>query len=468
MYTALVWLRKDLRVQDNPALWHACQNHAHVLPIYIHDSNVCTFGGAQRWWLHHSLRTLAEELRGYGLNLGLYSGESAHVLAQVIATYPISHVYWNDVYEPIFMASDGQIKQDLGARRIGWSHYNGSLLHSPSEIKTSSGGSFKVFTPFWNHCLRHITPPLAMEIVPKNPGPLPSCEDLDHWGLLPKNPDWAAGFSSYWTPGSRGAQDKLAHFIQESVTQYAARRNNPGLQDGTSQLSPHIHFGEISPWHIWRTVQSVPKGGSSGPDVFLSQLGWREFSYHLLYDFPELSHKNFKSMWDDFPWKDSEPLFDAWKKGQTGYPIIDAGMRQLWHSGTMHNRVRMIVASFLTKNLMIHWRRGAAWFMDTLFDADEANNSAGWQWVAGCGADAAPYFRIFNPILQSHKFDPDADYIKRWVPELAHLPGPECHDPHGHKGFFSQCNPGNYPRPVVSLSETRVNALAIYKKLKQE
>ncbi len=467
MYDALVWLRKDLRVQDNPALWHACQNHANVLPIYIHDTQLSTFGAAQKWWLHHSLQALKQELGEYGLSLGLYSGTSGDVLSGLIQAHAVGHVYWNHVYEPIFIKNDAVIKTELEGQNTICTQYNGSLLHDPSNVKTLSGGSFKVFTPFWKHCLQHITPPMDMTLAKKPPRGDVSCESLDDWGLLPKHPDWASKFSQYWTPGTRGAKKVFHRFLEESVAHYAEQRNHPGV-DGTSQLSPHIHFGEISPWHIWHAVCCVPRQGLSGPDVFLSQLGWREFSYHLLNHFPELAHKNFKSNLDSFPWQTDQALFEAWKKGQTGYPIIDAGMRQLWNAGTMHNRVRMIVASFLTKNLRIHWRQGAQWFMDTLLDADEANNSAGWQWVAGCGADAAPYFRIFNPILQSQKFDPDGVYIKRWVPELAHLSGPECHQPFGEKQpLFRQSHRLDYPQPIVSLSETRDCALAIYKKIQE-
>jgi deoxyribodipyrimidine photo-lyase len=464
MSTALVCFRKDLRIQDNPALYQACQNHTHIIPVFLYDKSQCTLGSAQKWWLYHSLKALGPQLAEHGMTLGLFQGDTEDTLMSLIQSHSVQAVYWNACWESRIRCSDTKIKEVLEKKGISVQVCSANVLIDPEKVHNKGGSIFQVFTPFWKHCLDVMVAPESQKITPRDRSVALESDDLNDWDFLPKHPDWAGEFSKYWNPGTVGAGEKFQDFIQSALTDYAEKRNNPGV-NGTSLLSPHIHFGEISPWQIYRQIIPFVNGGNEGARVFLSQLGWREFSYYLLYHHPELGHKNFKNSMDHFPWKTDAALWKAWTKGQTGYPIIDAGMRQLWRSGTMHNRVRMIVASFLTKNLMTDWRLGAKWFMDTLLDADEANNSAGWQWVAGCGADAAPYFRIFNPILQSQKFDPDATYIKRWLPELNRVPDSLCHDPEQLASFVLRQGL-DYPAPIVPLNETRNRALEAYKGLK--
>ncbi len=418
-------------------------------------------GGAQKWWLHHSLTALRSDLSEYGMHLALYRGDASDIILRLAEQHGVQGVYWNKAVETLQHEKDGILLEKLARKQIPNYAYLAHLLCDPEMIRTKTGSIFKVFTPFWRHCLQSISPPQDHNIHFQDRFVPIHSDHITDWNLLPEHPNWAVDFSNYWKPGKLGAEEKLDDFLIHGLANYDTHRNYPAL-DGTSSLSPHLHFGEISPWRLWHRIHQVKKPEDSGARVFLSQMGWREFSYYLLHHFPDLPDRNFKPDMDAFPWQHDAPALQAWQKGQTGYPIVDAGMRQLWHSGTMHNRVRMIVASFLTKNLMMHWRIGAQWFMDTLLDADQANNTAGWQWVAGCGADAAPYFRIFNPILQGEKFDPDALYIKRWVPELANISSQRIHDP-VRLGLFSL---GNYAAPIVRLDETRERALKAYKSLK--
>lgn len=466
MTIALIWFRHDLRLNDNPAFISACSHHQFVIPLYIYDEKNSVLGGAQAWWLHHSLTSLSASLEQLGLNLILRKGEPLKIILDLVTSVSVSSVYWNRCYEPAAIARDTKIKKTLSEQGIEVQSSNGSLLHEPWTIRTKKDDFFKVFTPYWKHCkqILKIQPAMHLEHCP--PGIEVQSDKLLEWNLLPIN--WTAQFSKYWTPGEGGAQQKLYDFLEHHLNDYKMNRDFP-IKNATSRLSPHLHFGEISPWTILRSLELAklnPKCNLTSIEHFLSELGWREFSVYLLYHFPNLPYDNFRREFDVFPWHNEELLLNHWQKGLTGYPIIDAGMRELWETGYMHNRVRMIVASFLTKGLLIDWRLGADWFLDTLVDADLANNSASWQWVAGCGVDAAPYFRIFNPVLQSQKFDPDGCYIRFWVPELSQLECPSIHAPwesiNSEKIYLNT----NYPKPIINHQEARKQALNYYKELK--
>lgn len=472
MSTAIFWFRQDLRCYDNPALTVACKNHQQLIPLYIKEATpALPMGGAQQWWLHHSLGSLKNTLEKVNLQLCLKSGDPLTLLKDLIEKYGVDSVYWNRCYEPMHSARDQLIKTELKTLGIKVMSFNGSLLNEPWEILNQSGHYFKVFTPYWRHCLQRmqVRPLTSVSKWPSSPQMV--SESLEEWALLPKNPNWAKEFSQHWQPGEDGALTNLSFFISEHLRNYKEFRNNPS-HSVNSKLSPHLHFGEISPQQIWFAVQQAmqePHCNLMSAETYLSQLGWREFSYQLLYHYPQLMDSNFKRQFDDFPWQEDETALKNWQKGLTGYPIIDAGMRELWHTGYMHNRVRMVVASFLTKDLLIDWRKGAAWFWDTLLDADLANNSASWQWVAGSGVDAAPYYRIFNPVLQGEKFDPLGEYVKRWVPELAEVSTKWVHKPwEAPKGSLPIVLGIDYPLPIVQHAMARQIALASYQKLEKK
>lgn len=468
MSTAIMWFRQDLRCYDNPALALACE-HQKLIPIYIKDTHSSlVMGNAQHWWLHHSLLALSTSLQKVNLNLCLKQGNPLTVLTKLVKQYSVEAIYWSRCYEPAYIKRDEIIKAELKSIGVKVISRNSSLLNEPWEILNQSGQYFKVFTPYWRKCLQkiHVKPLHTISNWPSSQ-PVPS-DVLEQWELLPKNPNWAKEFSAHWEPGENGALNNLNLFISNHLKGYKELRNQPAKM-GTSKLSPHLHFGEISPNQVWLSVQQAMQ--ETGCDLtsaqtYLSELGWREFSYQLLYHYPRLMELNFNRKFDGFSWEHDEASLMCWQKGMTGYPIVDAGMRELWRTGYMHNRVRMIVASFLTKDLLIDWRKGAAWFWDTLLDADLANNSASWQWVAGSGADAAPYFRIFNPVLQGEKFDPLGEYVKRWVPELANVPVRWIHKPWEAP---PTCLPivlgADYPLPIVDHAAARQMALANYKKL---
>jgi deoxyribodipyrimidine photo-lyase len=471
MSNAIVWFRQDLRLCDNPAYTEACLHHDFVIPIYILDEAITPLGGAQRWWLHHSLESLDKGLKNVGLSLCRRQGSALHILKQLVQDHQVEAIYWNRCYEPVAIERDTLIKKFFQTSGVRVESSNGSLLHEPWQISNMAGHFFKVFTPYWRTCLKQMSIP--KQYMPlRTPGSLEvHSEPLASWELLPTNPNWARAFGDYWRPGEAGAHIKLADFVDTHLKGYSASRDEPA-KDATSKLSPHLHFGEISPWHIWRVIEAVKLDKAydlKSVERFLSEIGWREFSYHLLYHVPSLPNTNFKSDFNTFPWKNDDTFLKRWQTGMTGYPIIDAGMRELWHTGYMHNRVRMIVASFLTKDLLIDWRFGASWFLDTLVDADLASNSASWQWVAGCGADAAPYFRIFNPILQGEKFDPEGAYVKQWVPELKSVPVQWIHKPwmatQDKLGF---CLGKAYPEPMVDHPEARKMALLYYKMIEKK
>ncbi len=469
MNTAMVWFRQDLRLSDNPAFFEACSRHGRVVPLYIVDARNSPPGSAQSWWLHHSLNALEKSLLDkLGLKLTLRKGNPLEIILELAKEIEITAVYWNRCYEPLAVERDKCIKKVLKQSGIEVKSFNGSLFHEPWTIKNKNNDFFKVFTPFWRACRKTLSPQPTKEVLHAPAGIDVSGNQLEEWKLLP-SVNWASQFPNFWTPGEEGAQKRLADFIDNHLCGYKTNRDFPA-KAVTSRLSPHLHFGEISPWTILRAIELSKLNQAcdwSDAEHFLSELGWREFSYSLLYHFPHLPSKNFRSEFDTFPWSNDESSLERWRKGLTGYPIVDAGMRELWATGYMHNRVRMITASFLTKDLFIDWRLGAEWFLDTLVDADLANNSANWQWVAGCGVDAVPYFRIFNPVLQSEKFDPRGDYIRRWIPELSSLDGHTIHKPWESAHSREIYTKTNYPKPMINHSECRAKALQYYGHLKK-
>lgn len=461
----IMWFRQDLRICDNPALLEAAQNGA-VLPIYILDNeNAGThkMGGASRWWLHHSLDDLNTSLGGH---LRFYKGDATEILKDIVKKHNIEALYWNRCYEPWRIARDTAIKQSLN---IECHSFNGSLLWQPWEIKKQDSTPYKVFTPFYRKgCLgapapRLPLPPPADMIFAEGDFGGVALQELD---LLPMI-RWDKQLAPHWGGiGENAAQKRLSDFIEDGIHGYKEGRNFPARRN-VSRLSPHLHFGEISPNQAW--YAALEAGENNDTDTFMTELGWREFSYSLLYHFPDLPRKNWNSKFDSFAWENNDSALLAWQKGQTGIPIVDAGMRELWQTGYMHNRVRMIVGSFLVKNLLLHWTHGEQWFWDCLVDADLANNSASWQWVAGCGADASPYFRIFNPVTQGQKFDTDGTYTRRFVPELAKMPDKYLFNPWNapqnildHAGVTLG---KTYPAPIIDLKFSRERALEAFKNL---
>jgi len=418
--TALLWFRQDLRLRDNPALAAALDRHSPVIPVFIwapEEEGAWPPGAASRWWLHHSLASLRDELGKRGSRLIVRQGPTEEALSRLVAETGASAVFWNRRYEPAAVARDREVKRKLCESGVTTESFNGSLLFEPWTIRNRSEQPFRIFTPFWRACLSQPLAPAGEDAPKRLPSPdqWPHSLDLRELSLEP-TVDWARGFREVWQPGESGARRQLQRFIREALTEYPVNHDRPGLV-GTSRLSPHLHFGEISPGEVRRAILGVANRSHRAGEAYLRQLGWREFAYHLLYHHPESPHQALRREFAAFPWRTHPAHFQAWTRGKTGYQLVDAGMRELRHSGWMHNRVRMLAASFLVKHLMISWQEGAAWFWDTLVDADLANNTLGWQWIAGCGADAAPYFRIFNPAIQAAKFDPGGDYVRRWVPE---------------------------------------------------
>ena len=480
--TTLVWFRNDLRLAVNPALAQAAARGEPVAPVFIlddEDARGWAAGGASRWWLNGSLSALDRDLRSRGApGLILRRGPAEAVLADLAAETNATAVVWNRRYEPWATARDARIKARLRAAGVEVRSFNATLLCEPSAFANQQGRPYQVFTPFWKGLCASVAPPSALAAPDRLTAPAvaPASDPLDSWALRPTNPDWAGGLRAMWTPGEAGAQARLAAFLDAALLAYRDRRNLPG-EAGTSRLSPHLHFGEIGPWQVWRaaTTAAAARTGDPFPDgvaTFLSEVGWREFSAHLLFHFPTLPEAPLRPEYARFPWRSDPGALAAWRKGLTGYPIVDAGMRELWTTGWMHNRVRMIVASFLVKHLLLDWREGEAWFWDTLVDADLASNAASWQWVAGSGADAAPYFRIFNPIVQGERFDPQGAYVRRWVPELAKLPDRLLHAPWTASAFelaAAGVRLGqNYPLPIVDHPAARARALAALASLKAD
>lgn len=475
----VVWFRQDLRLNDNPALAAAAASERPVIALYILDtaSTSRAMGGAARWWLHHSLTRLGADLKQrYDIALILRRGDPAAILPALLREIRAEAVYWNRIYDPAAIARDSALKATLRDSGIAVETHNAALLFEPWTVKTQAGGWFKVFSPFWRACRARgpaAPQPAPQGIVPSQPPP-PS-DALEDWTLLPHKPDWSGGLRANWTPGEAGAAACLQIFIDTNLSRYAEGRDRPDF-DRTSRLSPHLHFGEIGPRQIWQAVQMAVDRGNPALDhnaeKFLAELGWREFCHHLLFHFPDLPQRNFRPAFDAFPWTPRADHVKAWQEARTGYPIVDAGMRQLWQTGWMHNRVRMIAASFLIKHLLQDWRIGEAWFWDTLVDANLANNAGGWQWVAGSGADAAPYFRIFNPVLQGETFDPEGAYVRRWLPELARLPNRYIHRPWSAPAqVLKQAGIAlgtDYPQPLVDHDTARKAALAAFAALRND
>jgi deoxyribodipyrimidine photo-lyase len=465
---AIHWFRQDLRLSDNPALTKAAK-HENTLPIYILDyknaGDYC-MGGASRWWLHHSLKALSESLSN---RLSVYCGNPQMILDDILNRFSVEAVYWNRCYEPWRIHRDTHIKRYLETQGIAVHTCNGSLLWEPWDIKKGDGTSYKVFTPFYRKgCFNAEEPPTPL-LKPENVNYFNdrSQVGIDGLELLPKVP-WDKQLEPHWEIGEAGAYKRFETFIDEGLTSYKDGRNLPA-KPYVSRLSPCLHFGEISPNQLWHAVRSI--GDDNHVEHFCSELGWREFSYSQLYHNPELPRKNLQSKFDDFPWDQNAVSLKAWQTGSTGIPMVDAGMRELWQTGYMHNRVRMIVGSFLVKNLQLHWHHGERWFWDTLVDADLANNSASWQWIAGCGADAAPYFRIFNPVTQGKKFDPDGEYVRQYIPEIASLPNKYLFNPWEAPELILK-DAGielgtSYPHPVVDLKQSRESALIAFQSLKK-
>ncbi len=463
-FPALVWLRRDLRLADQPALHAALSRGGPVIPVYIHapeEEAPWAPGAASRWWLHHSLQALGAELDALGATLTLRRGSSVEQLRALVRETGAGAVYWNRLYEPAITARDATIKAALREDGLEVHSFAAALLHEPWDLATGQGTPYRVFTPYWRAaCKRGLErdPLPAPSHIPAPTSP-PASDPLEALELLPRI-RWDSGLAATWNPGERAALERLQGFIERGVGTYTERRERPDT-DGTSRLSPHLHFGEISPTQILRALRQAGHEPTDGPaEPFVRELGWRDFAHHVLYHFPHTPEQPLNPRFEAFPWRESAEDLERWQQGRTGIPVIDAAMRQLWETGWMHNRMRMAVGSFLTKNLRLHWHAGASWFWDTLVDADLAANTLGWQWAGGCGADAAPYFRIFNPQRQGERFDPDAAYIRRFVPELARAPARDIH----------QLRPGlaaDYPAPMVDLKQSRQAALDAFATIKQ-
>ncbi len=474
----IVWFRADLRLHDHSALSAAAGAGAPLIPVYVHDEESAgrwVGGAASRCWLHESLKSLDADLRKCGSSLVFARGPALEVLCDLARETGAGAIFWSRGYEPWAQKLEHKLHGALEGHGVRCRRFSGSLLFEPEDIKTVTGDPFGAFTPFCNACAKQAAPGAGL----KAPAALPCLPDgvesdtLEAWGLQGENPDLASGIAAAWTPGAEGAHARLDTLVSETLQTYEKACEFPGI-DGTSRLSPHLQFGEVSPRDVWNAVSAVTskKGAKpgAGTHCFLRAFLWREFSHHLLFHWPGLASSPLKHEFAKIPWRDDADDLNAWKHGRTGYPIIDAGMRELVSTGWLHNRVRMIVASFLVKHLLMSWQQGAAWFWDTLVDADLASNSANWQWVAGCGADAAPYSRIFNPVLQGRKFDPEGKYVKAWVPELSKLPKTRIHEPwKASDAVLAKASitlGQTYPERIIDLREGRARALEAYEMIK--
>jgi deoxyribodipyrimidine photo-lyase len=476
--TSLVWFRLDLRLADNPALAAAVKRGGEVVPVFVwsrDEESPWPPGSASKWWLHQSLAALDTSLRAAGSRIIIRRGPTLETLRAIAKETGADAVFWNRRYEPATIARDAVVKEALRADGLLAGSFNAALLHEPWTIRNKTGKPFQVFTPFWRHCLAQADPPQPLPAPGALAGPdrWPRSLALEELDLEPKI-SWTDGMRATWRPGEAGAKDRLKRFLASALDAYSQKRSRPDVE-GTSRLSPHLHFGEISPRQVWHGIsraaskRDVPVAAWRSSQ-FLAEVGWREFAHHLLFHFPHTPAGPLRADFERFPWVEDAALLEAWQRGRTGYPIVDAGMRELWTTGWMHNRARMIVASFLVKDLLIDWREGAAWFWDTLVDADLANNTLGWQWTAGCGADAAPYFRIFNPASQGGKFDPDGEYVRKWCPELAKLPSKWIHQPERAPAEVLRTAGveigRDYPEPVVSHPVARHAALEAFQSIK--
>ena len=468
----IVWFRRDLRLADNLALCKAVETGAPVICLYIRepgDGLAGANGAAQAWWLHHSLTALDASLKTRANGLVTMTGDPRHLIEWIVEKTGAEAVFWNRRYDGPGRELDSEIKARLKQKGVRVESSPGFLLHDPMVLKTKQGKHFSVYTPFWKAFEAGYQPPesiAAPERIRFGDFDL-DVEPIGTWKLLPAKPNWAKGFERLWKPGEEGALALLRSFVRDRLNAYGERRDFPG-ESHTSRLSPHLAFGEVSPHAIWRAIQSPKRASDSEDDTrFRKEIVWRDFAWHTLFHNPRLDSINLDRRFDSFAWRKDEKKLEAWQRGLTGYPVVDAGMRELWQTGTMHNRVRMITASFLIKDLLIDWREGERWFRDTLLDADAASNPFNWQWVAGCGADASPFFRIFNPVLQGEKFDADGDYVRRWCPELGRLPKAFTHKPWEAPGDILR-KAGitlgeTYPTPIVDHGKARDAALAALK-----
>jgi deoxyribodipyrimidine photo-lyase len=447
----IVWLRRDLRLRDQAAFVAAAASERPVIPVYVLDDDTPKhrrMGAASRWWLHHSLTRLDADLRAMGSQLVLRRGKSHEALSAIRRETGARTVHAIRHYEPWWRNAEKAVGKALDLRL-----HDGNYLSRPGSVLTGAGQPYKIFTPFWRALSERMPPPQPSPAPKQLTAPefWPASDSLDDWQLLPANPDWAGGMRAEWTPGEVGALQRLEAFV-DGAALYGERRNLPS-EEGTSRLSPHLHFGEISPATVWHSVSDV--GGSVW--TFLGELGWRDYAQNVILQLPDYGSSNARGAFDALEWRSSPDELTAWQSGRTGYPIVDAGMRELWATGWMHNRVRMIAASFLVKHLLIDWRAGERWFWDTLVDADYAQNAVNWQWTAGTGVDSNMFVRIMAPLTQSPKFDAAA-YIRRWVPELAELDDASIHDPH--------IRPNAYPARIIDHAEGRARALAAYSAIK--
>ena len=469
----LLWFRKDLRLADNPALARAIEAGGPVIPVFIRapgEAGEWPPGAASRWWLHEALKCFAAQWTSLGGTLILQQGESLDTLRDLVRKTGAERVYWNRRYEEPLRTLDSTIKKALRADGIETESFNASLINEPHTVRTGNGDPYKVYTPYWkNVSLREIEAPIEVDLEAiRFPKHFPRSVPLASLKLLPKVP-WDRGFPTHWEPGEAAATRRLDAFLDGPVEAYQRDRDRPD-HDGTSSLSPYLHWGHIGPRQVAQALRLKHDLRQSGPLTFLKEIYWREFAYHVLYHFPETPAQPLRPEYADFPWRPDPAGLQAWKDGRTGYPIVDAGMRQLWQTGWMHNRVRMIVSSLLVKHLLQDWRHGAEWFWDTLVDADLASNTLGWQWSGGCGADAAPFFRVFNPIIQGKKFDPRGDYVRLYLPELEKLDTTHLHEPwnappaelHAAGIAFGD----TYPAPIIDHKAGRERALAAFSKFR--
>jgi deoxyribodipyrimidine photo-lyase len=472
MPNAIVWFRNDLRLSDHPALRAALDAGQVPVCVYIHapdEEGAWAPGAASDAWRHRSLAALDADLRSRGGRLRLFAGPSLPTLQTLALAFDAEAVYWNRRYEPAIERRDAAIKTRLRRQGLRVESFNGSLLFEPWEVRTKAGDPYRVFTPFWRTALAQRDPAPGWDPPARVPGidVDPEGVKLDALHLRPAR-GWDAGFWEWWAPGEAGAREALEVFVDGALRGYREGRDRPD-RIGSSRLSPHLHFGEIAPWRIVAALEAERRAETEADiEAFVRELGWREFAHHLMHHFPHSTDANFDPRFDRFAWARRDPAaIRAWQRGRTGVPIVDAGMRELWQTGWMHNRVRMIVASFLCKHLRQHWLEGARWFWETLLDADLASNTLGWQWTAGTGADAAPYFRVFNPVAQARKFDPAGAYIARWVPELAELSLPARFAPWTDPRQAKMLAPRYPARPIVDLAEGREAALGAYRALRQ-
>ena len=470
MTSTIVWFRNDLRLSDNSALAAALETGDPIVPVFIwspQEYGDWTLGAASKWWLHHALKSLQDDLDKYDVKLILRRGKSIEVLRDLIQEVSAEQVFWNRRYEKPLREVDSQVKRELRGEGIEAESFKSNLLNEPHTVATGSGNPYKVYTPYWKKVKdRKLDEPVKCDLLKLRAlDSWPQTEPLERLELIPKN-EWYKKLESKWNISEAGAHAKLSDFLKDAVNDYDTERDRPD-HDGTSSMSPYLSWGLIGPRQIMAALHDSCNLRRSGPQVYSKEIYWREFGYNVLYHFPDTPDEPLNAAYKDFPWEKDQQTLKRWQKGQTGYPIVDAGMRQLWQTGWMHNRVRMIVSSLLVKHLLQDWNSGARWFWDTLVDADLASNTLGWQWSAGCGADAAPYFRVFNPITQGKKFDPNGDYVRQFVPELRKLPTEYIHEPwEAPKSELKAAGAEDYPDPIIEHKKGRERALAALEKFK--